>query len=139
MPHSDTALEIDVSETAVEVLKTESSSKEASAESAIEIDAEDLLRQQKVETYAKLEKARRNLDRVVARFKAYSWNKKLPREKAEAINKELLNAHGLLKNKKLLGAFKDLEEIQNELNKVQYSYSQIKGFIKYIKEIKTTD
>ena len=138
MPQS--SLEID-SETVTD--KTQQPAVEVSAESANtdaqQLSEEDLLYQKKQDTYADLEKARRNLDRVVARIKAYSWNKRIPKEKAEAINSELLNAHGLLKNKKLLGAFKDLESIENELNKVQYSYSEIKEFIKYIKGLNSTE
>ncbi len=137
MPQGNDELEIEISNIKqdIAVVEAKSASDKSSAD---ESESEDLSYQQKVDTYQQLEKSRRNLDRVVARIKALSWKKNLPREKAEAINKELLNAHGLLKNKKLLGAFKDLEAIQDELNKVQYSHGQISDYVKYIKSLKDT-
>ena len=114
---------------------TENTSDNTASGAQPPMPAEELLRQQKIDTFKKLEKARRNLDRSVSRLKALLWDVKLPKDEAEAMNKELLSAHSLLKNKKLLGAFTSLQEIQDELTQVEYSHNKAKEYIQQMRAL----
>jgi len=87
--------------------------------------------------YKKLEKARRNLDRRLARIKGVMWNVKLPAEQAEEIVNKVRKGYELLKTKKLLGAFSGLESISEELARVTYAYQNLEGVIEEIKAAKT--
>ncbi len=87
--------------------------------------------------YKKLEKARRNLDRKLARIKGVMWNVKLPAEQAEEIVSKIRKGYGLLKSKKLLGAFTGLESISDELARVEYAYQELEGVIEEIKAAKS--
>ncbi len=71
--------------------------------------------------YAILEQGRHNLKRRLARLRHEIWGLKFPTEKAKHINETLLNAHKLLKNPYMLGAFSDVEEIQTEIEKVRFA------------------
>ena len=99
-----------------------------------EVEAELALRQEKEAVYEKLEKARRNLDRSLARLKSALWNVRLPPEEAEAINRDMMSAYSLLRNKKLLGAFKSLEQLQDELTSVEHYHERAKQIIEEVKK-----
>ncbi len=86
--------------------------------------------------YKKLEKARRNLDRRLARIKGVMWNVKLPAEQAEEIVSKVRKGYELLKSKKLLGAFSGLESISDELARVTYAYKNLEGVVEEIKAAK---
>ena len=86
--------------------------------------------------YKKLEKARRNLDRRLARIKAVMWNVELPAEQAEEIVNKVRKGYALLKSKKLLGAFSGLESISDELVRVEYAYKELEGVVEEIRAIK---
>ena len=114
---------------------TYSNQDELSSEEA-EVDLEFAEKQR---VFEQIEKGRRNLDRSTARLKSLLWNKKLPREQADAINAELLNAHGLLKNKKLLGAFPDLAALKDELTRIHFAHNRMKQIIEEIKAQTSSD
>jgi len=87
--------------------------------------------------YKKLEKARRNLDRRLARIKGVMWNVELPADQAEEIVSKVRKGYALLKSKKLLGAFSGLESISDELARVEYAYQELEGVIEEIKAAKS--
>ena len=89
--------------------------------------------------YKKLEKARRNLDRRLARIKGVMWNVKLPAEQAEEIVSKVRKGYALLKSKKLLGAFSGLESISDELARVEYAYQNLEGVIEELKAVKLAE
>lgn len=89
--------------------------------------------------YKKLEKARRNLDRRLARIKGVMWNVELPAEQAEEIVNKVRNGYALLKSKKLLGAFSGLESINDELARVEYAYKELEGVVEEIKAVKLAE
>ncbi len=80
----------------------------------------------KQERYAKLEKARRDLDRQLARIKMVLWNKNLPKAEADVITEQLMSAYRLLRKPKLMGAFRDMDEMEQELKQVEFARNQIK-------------
>jgi len=87
--------------------------------------------------YKKLEKARRNLDRRLARIKGVMWNVELPADQAEEMVSKVRKGYALLKSKKLLGAFFGLESISDELARVEYVYQDLEGVVEEIKAAKT--
>ncbi len=87
--------------------------------------------------YKKLEKARRNLDRRLARIKGVMWNVELPADQAEEIVSKVRKGYALLKTKKLLGAFSGLESISEELARVEYTNQELEGVIEEIKAAKS--
>ncbi len=86
--------------------------------------------------YEKLEKARRNLDRQLARLKAILWGVMLPREQAAEITEQMKTGYALLKNKRLLGAYYNLSEITSELGQVRFIYNKLKDIEQTVREIK---
>jgi len=89
--------------------------------------------------YKKLEKARRNLDRRLARIKAVMWNVQLPSEQAEDIVSKMRKGYGLLKTKKLLGAFSGLQSISDELVRVEYAHQNLEGVVEAVRAAKSGD
>jgi len=87
--------------------------------------------------YKKLEKARRNLDRRLARIKGVMWNVELPADQAEKMVSKVRKGYTLLKSKKLLGAFFGLESISDELARVEYVYQDLEGVVEEIKAAKS--
>jgi len=86
--------------------------------------------------YKKLEKARRNLDRRLARIKAVIWNVKLPADQAKEIVSKMRKGYELLKTKKLLGAFSGLQSISDELARVEYAHQNLEGVTEEVKAAK---
>jgi len=87
--------------------------------------------------YKKLEKARRNLDRRLARIKGVMWNVELPAEQAREIVSKIRKGYALLKTKKLLGAFTGLESISDELARVEYVHQNLESVLDEIKAAKS--
>jgi len=87
--------------------------------------------------YKKLEKARRNLDRRLARIKGVIWNVQLPAKQAEDIVSKMRKGYGLLKTKKLLGAFSGLQSISDELARVEYAYQSLEGVVEEVRAAKS--
>ena len=69
--------------------------------------------------YEILKKARNELRRHLARLKHDMWGLRFVPEKAKQMNEILLNAHKLIKNPGMLGAFSKVEEIRDEITKVK--------------------
>ncbi|MFB3101537.1 MAG: hypothetical protein ACE1ZM_08850 [Gammaproteobacteria bacterium] len=86
--------------------------------------------------YKKLEKARRNLDRRLARIKGVMWNVEFPAEQAREIVSKIRKGYALLKTKKLLGAFTGLESISDELARVEYVHQNLESVLDAIKAAK---
>jgi len=99
--------------------------------------AEEVRYQAILAEYKKLEKARRNLDRRLARLKAVMWNVELPAEQAEKIVSKIRKGYELLKSKKLLGAFSGLDSIRDELARVEYSHQSLEGVEEEVKAAKS--
>ncbi len=114
---------------------TNSETKSSTMDVEEDLAESDQAHEAKLETYKQLEKARRDLDRSLSRLKAFLWNVKLPADEAQAINAELLSAHGLLKNKKLMGAFTNHEAMKDELVKVNYSHNKTKEITEQIRDL----
>ena len=89
--------------------------------------------------YKKLEKARRNLDRRLARLKAVMWNVELPADQAEEIVSKMRKGYEILKTKKLLGAFSGLQSISDELARVEYTHQNLEGVIEKVKAAKAEE
>ena len=87
--------------------------------------------------YKKLEKARRNLDRRLARIKGVMWNVEFPAEQAKEIVSKIRKGYALLKTKKLLGAFTGLESISDELARVEYVHQNLESVLDEIKAAKS--
>ena len=87
--------------------------------------------------YKKLEKARRNLDRRLARIKGVMWNVQLPAKQAEDIVSKMRKGYALLKTKKLLGAFSGLQSINDELARVEYAYQNLEGVVEEVRAAKS--
>lgn len=86
--------------------------------------------------YKKLEKARRNLDRRLARIKGIMWNVEFPAEQAREIVSKIRKGYALLKTKKLLGAFTGLESVSDELARVEYVHQNLESVLDEIKAAK---
>jgi len=86
--------------------------------------------------FEKLDKARRNLDRKLARLKAILWDVKLPVDQAAEIKKEMQNGYALLKNKKMLGAYFELSQIVTENEQVNFVYSNLDVIEKRMRKLK---
>ncbi len=87
--------------------------------------------------YKKLEKARRNLDRRLARIKGVMWSVELPADQAEEIVSKVRKGYALLKSKKLLGAFSGLESISDEVARVGYAYQELEDVVEEVKAAKS--
>ncbi|MCG8325320.1 MAG: hypothetical protein MI673_07365 [Thiotrichales bacterium] len=98
---------------------------QAAAAQAPEIAAEDLEYEEKTATYKKLEKARRDLDRRLARIKMSLWNVKLPKDEADVITEQLMQAYKLINKPKLMGAFRSKDEMLQELTRVKYAKDKV--------------
>lgn len=85
----------------------------------------DLAFEEKTETYKKIEKARRDLDRRLARIKMSLWNVEMPKEEANALTEQLMSAHRLLRKPKLMGAFHGQNEMQHELSSLEYAIDNV--------------
>lgn len=70
--------------------------------------------------FEKLKVARRNLESRLNRLKAIMWGTEINREEAEAINEQMKNGYALLKHQKLVGAYPGVEQISDELARVEF-------------------
>ena len=71
--------------------------------------------------YKVLEKERGVLKQRLARLKHHMWGLKFEKNKAKEMSEILLNAHRLIKNPNMLGAFSDVESIRDETMKVKFA------------------
>ena len=71
--------------------------------------------------YKVLEKERGVLKQRLARLKHHMWGLKFEKNKAKEMSEILLNAHRLIKNPNMLGAFSDVESIKDETMKLKFA------------------
>ena len=71
--------------------------------------------------YKVLEKERGVLKQRLARLKHHMWGLKFEKNKAKEMSEILLNAHRLIKNPNMLGAFFDVESIRDETMKLKFA------------------
>ena len=71
--------------------------------------------------YKVLEKERGVLKQRLARLKHHMWGLKFEKNKAKEMSEILLNAHRLIKNPNMLGAFFDVESIRDETTKLKFA------------------
>jgi hypothetical protein len=128
---SDNPIEIVASPVLETALETEHVSKLIDEESVAEEERYAAI----LSEYKNLEKARRNLDRRLAHIKAVMWNVELPAEQAEEVVGKIRKGYGLLKTKKLLGAFSGLESVSDELARVEFAYQNLEGVEEEIKAV----
>ena len=86
--------------------------------------------------YKVLEKERRALKQRLARLKHYMWGLKFEKDKAKQMNEVLLNAHKLIKNPDMLGAFSDVKNIRDEIIKIKFINKSLDQVTKTIKQKK---
>ena len=101
--------------------------------------AEDLKIEQMTAAYDVLEKDRKTLKRRLARLRHDMWDLKFPPEQAREIKEILVNAHKLIKNPDMLGAFSSVDDINNELTKVSFADKSLDRIYQLIEENKSTD
>ena len=75
--------------------------------------------------FAKLVKARRILERRLAKLKYHLRDVKLPSEQASEINEYMLNGYKLLRTPKMLAAFSGVADIIAEQGRVNYAYANL--------------
>ena len=98
----------------------ETSQNEVLALETINKNNEDRYEAMKSE-YKILEKERRVLIQHLARLKHSMWGLKFEKDKAKQMSEILLNAHKLIKNPNMLGAFSDVESIKDEIMKLRFA------------------
>ena len=86
--------------------------------------------------YEILDKARKKLKRRLARLKHDMWGLKFVPEKSKQMNEILLNAHKLIKNPDMLGAFSNVKGIQDEIAKVNFAEKSLEQVNAMIEENK---
>ena len=80
--------------------------------------------------FEKLKVARRNLESRLNRLKAIMWGTEVSREEGEAINEQMKNGYALLKYQKLMGSYPGVEQISDELARVEF----INNYLREIEE-----
>ncbi len=96
-----------------------------SVESEQQTEAESQKIERMQEAYALLEKARTKLKRQLSLLKHEMWGRKFEPAQAKEINELMLNAHKFNKLPPMLGAFSSAEEIQDELDKVNFAIKSL--------------
>ncbi|MGI9228893.1 MAG: hypothetical protein ACR2P9_03440 [Gammaproteobacteria bacterium] len=86
--------------------------------------------------YAALEQARTELRRRLAGLKAQTWNLRLPPDQARQITTDMRQAHALLRNPPLLGAFADADGIKREQDKVTNSITTMQQIQQRLTDLK---
>ena len=85
--------------------------------------------------YSQLEASRKRLKSRLGRLKATAWKQKLPAEQNDKINNDLGRVYFLLKNPPLLGAFRDVEDIEKELDKIEGAHQSMDEIEKLVNNI----
>ena len=84
--------------------------------------------------YEVLEKERRILTQRLARLKHYMWGLKFEQNKAREMREILLNAHKLIKNPDMLGAFSGIKSIRDEIVKLKFANKSLDRVIQIIQQ-----
>lgn len=88
--------------------------------------------------YEVLEAERKKLQRRLSRLKHDMWGLKFVPEKAKQINEIMMNAHKLIKNPYLLGAFSSVKAIQDEIAKIKFAEKSVEQVSAMIEENKNS-
>ncbi|MEQ8428190.1 MAG: hypothetical protein RLT87_04800 [Gammaproteobacteria bacterium] len=104
------------------------------SDSSSEAMQQDQHVQQMKAEYELLEQARKELKRHLARLKHEMWGKKFPPEQAKEINQIMLNAHKFEKTPRMLGAFHDADEIQDERDRVLFAIKSLEEVEAWIQQ-----
>ena len=75
--------------------------------------------------FERLEEARNDLKRHIALLKHQMWGLRFPPEVSKKISQTVLGANRLLKNPHMLGAFHNVEQIKDEIAKIDYANSTL--------------
>ncbi len=122
--------------TPVPASPTDTNSAIAPNDAKVPKSAEDLKTERMTTAYKILEKKREKLKRLLARLRHDMWNLKFAPETAKEINDILLNAHKLIRNPDMLGAFHNENEINNEIAKVAFADKSLHRVTELIQENK---
>lgn len=122
----------DANDHLTETVSKPASAKETATNAADEsLAASEQKAAQMQEEYEKLEQARMDLKRNLARLKHEMWGMTFPPDQAAEMNEIMLNAHKFEKTPRMLGAFLNVQEISAELDKVRFA-------IKSLEELEAT-
>jgi len=102
----------------------------AEEKSAQELEQEAAAKQRRAEMHDKfdqLAKARRDLNEGLDKLKVVLWDLNLPRAENDAITGTMKNSYAMLKNKRLLGSYSSVDEIDAELDRVNFLHSQLQA------------
>jgi hypothetical protein len=83
--------------------------------------------------YEVLEDSRHNLKRHIAKLKHDMWGLKFPSATAKKISHTVMGASKLLKNPHMLGAFSSVEQIKDEVAKVEFAEKSLEEIDEIIK------
>lgn len=83
--------------------------------------------------YELLELARKKLKRHLAQLKHDMWGLKFPSNTAKEMSKSVMSASKLLKNPHMLGAFSSVEQIKDEVAKVNFAEKSLEEVDEIIK------
>ncbi len=107
---------------------------EAAASANAESIAEDDNSEKMQAAYAKLEDARKKLQRQLAELQHEMWGMSFPPDQAREIKEIMLNAHKFEKTPMMLGAFQDVPEIQSETDKVMFAMKSLQEISESLKQ-----
>jgi hypothetical protein len=83
--------------------------------------------------YEILEQSRKKLKRHLAQLKHEMWGLKFPKEIATKMSKTVMSASKLLKNPHMLGAFSSVEQIKDEIAKVEFAEKSLEEIDEIVK------
>lgn len=138
MPAEDILEKSDGEQTVLELNEQSATSTEEVATESADNNEEERYEAMKA-LYADVEKGRRNLKRRLSRLKMVLWDQQLPKEEAEEMQLELMNAYALLKSPRLLGSFRDLEDLEQEHTKLQYALEKVQTAIDTLSDSSSAD
>ena len=130
--------EIDTDRLEKQNTSSENTQDEILDSSSIEVNDEDRYESMKSE-YNLLDKERRMLKQRLARLKHNMWGLKFEKNTAKEMSEILLNAHKLIKNPDMLGAFSDVESIKDEIMKIKFADKSLDQVSKIIDQEKNSN
>lgn len=84
-----------------------------------------LQREAMAAAYAELEAARKELKSRLGAIKAMLWGVRMPVAQSRSVSHSLMQAHALLNNAPMLGAFSNANEIERERNRVESALARL--------------
>ncbi|MEE8321810.1 MAG: hypothetical protein V3R68_08225 [Gammaproteobacteria bacterium] len=91
------------------------------------------------EEFAKLEKARRDIKRRLAKLKYHLRDVQLPPAQAREINEHMLNGYKQLRTPQMLGAFSSVAGISEERGRVEYAYANLDEVARILDQYKSVE